>query len=286
MMVNRILIGIGIIIGIFLVGLVSDVIRVQVVKNKLEMSLEKVIRKGAILIDTPQQAKKTMKEEVKFYNISLTDDNIVINPSLNKITITKSLSIKSYFAWVLGKKELKLYVQKQASILRKIQPITELETIYLAIIRPKGINFGFLYKLAKEPTTTILEEKLVCLDFELGFSRTLKVGDILKLRDLEEGELEVLETLFINACKRLCKQDCNINNFSPNCPKLLKIPVVEPVSSKVRVVGFTCFFIVGGDDEKITGYFIEHYQPGISDSRVGIDFGLRTRSKIEVIIKS
>jgi hypothetical protein len=282
-MLNRILITIGIIIGIFLVGLVSDVIRVHVVKSKLERCLEEVIKKGAVLIDTPKQAKDKIKEEIKSYGISLTDDDITISPTLNKITITKSLSIKSYFAWVLGKKDLKLYVQKQASVSRKIQPITKLETIYLGIIRPKGINFGFLYKLAKEPRTSLLEEKLVCLDFEFEFSKTLQVGNILRLRTLKEGELEALATLFMNACKR----NCNINNFYHRCPKLLKIPVVErfkPLPSMVKVVGFACFFITLADDEKIMGYFIEHYQHGISNSRVSIDFGLRTRSKVEVRI--
>jgi len=214
-MVNRVLIIIGMIIGLFLVGLVSDVIRVHFVKSKVERCLEEVIKKGAILIDIPLQAKEKIKEEAKGYSISLTDDNIVISSSLNRITITKSLIVKTYFGWIVGKKKLKLYVQKQADILRTIQPITKLETISLGIIRPKGLNFGFLYKLTPTPERrSLLEENLVGLDFELEFSKTLNVGDIIKLRQLEDGELKSLISLFINACK----SNCTINNYSPQCP--------------------------------------------------------------------
>ncbi|MEW6097375.1 MAG: hypothetical protein AB1567_12775 [bacterium] len=283
-MLNKILITIGIIIAIFLVGLVTDVIRGHFVKRKVERCLEEVIKKGAVLIDTPLQAKEQIKEEAKGYSLSLTDNDIIISSSLNRIIIAKSLSIRTYFAWIVGKKELKLHVQKQADILRTIQPITELETISLGIIRPKGLNFGFLYKLTTVQETGLLEEKLVGLDFELGFSKTIKVGNILKLRKLEEGELEELMMFFM----RGCKMDCRMNKFYHKCPKLLKIPVVEPfkpIPSMVKVVGFACFFIEGVDDEKVTGYFVIHYQPGISDDRVSNDFGLRTRSKIEVTIK-
>lgn len=279
-MLNRILIAIGIIIGLFLVGLVSDVIRVNLVKSKVERCLEEAIKRGAFLIDTPMQAKEKIRQEVKF--ISLTANEITISPSLNKITITKSLSIKTYFAWLVGKKVLKLHVQKQTDILRNIQPITKLETVPLGIIRPKGLNFGFLYKLTTTPEISLLEERLVWLDFGLEFSKILKVEDIIKLCPLEEGKLKKLIMLFINACQ----QGCNINNYSSQCTKLLKIPVVEPfrpIPSMVKVVGFACFFIEGVDDEKIIGYFVEHYQQGISNNMVSVDFGLRTRSKIEVI---
>lgn len=278
-MLNRILIAISIIISLFLVGLVNDVIRVHLVKSKVERCLEEAIKRGAFLIDTPMQAKEKIRQEVKF--ISLTADEITISPSLNKIIITKSLSIKTYFAWLVGKKVLKLHVQKQADILRNIQPITKLETVPLGIIRPNGLNFGFLYKLTTTSETSLLEEKLVGLDFEAEFSKILKVGTILKLRELEGSELKKLIMLFINACQ----QDCHINNYSPRCPKLLKIPIVEPfnpIPSMVKVIGFACFFIEGVEDEKIIGYFVEHYQHGTSDNRVSVDFGLRTRSKIEI----
>lgn len=281
-MVNKILMTIGIIICLFLIGLVSDVIRIDCLKTNVEKCLEEVIRKGAVLIDTPQDCKEKIKEEARVYPLSLTNDDIIISPYLNKITITKSLLIKTYFAWLVGKKALKLHLQKQSNILRQIQPITELETIPLGIMRPKGLNFGFLYTLAKEPQTSLLEEKLVGLDFESEFSKVLKVGNILKLRSLEEGELEALGELFIDACN----EGCSLNNFSQRCPKLIKLPIVEsfePITGMLKVVGFACFFIKEVDDEKIRGYFVEHYQDGTSDVKVSTDFGLRTRSKIEVI---
>jgi len=283
-MVNKILIIIGIIICLFLIGLVSDAIRVHLAKTKVEKYLEEVIREGAVLIDTPTLAKGKIKEEAKIYSLSLTDNDIIISQHLNKITITKSLLIRTYFAWLVGKKAVKLYLQRQGDILRQIQPITTLETIPLGIMRPKGLNFGLLYKLAKEPETSLLEEKLVGLDFESEISKVLRVGNILKLRQLEEGELEGLIGFFIDACE----EGCSINNFSPQCPRLIKLPIVEsfePIPSMVKVVGFACFFIEGVDEEKITGYFVEHYQPGISDVKISTDFGLRTRSKVEVIIK-
>ncbi|MEW6608700.1 MAG: hypothetical protein AB1414_14850 [bacterium] len=284
MMLNKILIIVAIIVGLFLVGLITDVIRLHLIKNRVEGYLEEIIKEGAILIDTPRATNKKIKQMAKNYGILLNDEEIIISPSLNKITINKSLSLNTYFAWLVGKKTITLFLQKQAEILRTICPITELETISLGIIRPSGLNFGFLYKLALQPETNLLEEKLVALDFGSAFSKTLKVGNIFNLRELKENELEELVSLFTGACK----SDCRINNFSPQCPKLLKIPVVEifkPIPSMVKVVGFACFFIEEGDNEIITGYFVEHYQPGVSDDRVSHDFGLRTRSKIEIIIK-
>jgi len=69
---------------------------------------------------------------------------------------------------------------------------------------------------------------------------------------------------------------------------LLRLPVVEPfkpIPSMVKVVGFACFFIEEVNDKEIRGYFVEHYQSGTSDPKVSIDFGLRTRSKIEIKTK-
>lgn len=278
---NRILTIIAIIICLFLIGLISDVLRVHLAKNMYERCLEDAIKKGAVLIDTPLAAKEKIIQSAKTYGLSLKNDEVTISQSLDRIVVTTSLSIRTYFAWLVGKKTLTFYVQKQADILRKIRPITELETIPLAIIRPKGINFGFLYKLALEPQTNLLEENLVGLDFE--GSQTINTGNIIKLRSLEENELEGLTAPFISACPG----GCNIDNFHPRCHKLLKIAIVEPfepISSMVKVVGFACFFIEGVTDEGITGYFVEHYQAGVSALSEGIDFGLRTRSKIGVRI--
>ncbi|MDI6736102.1 MAG: hypothetical protein QME42_07930 [bacterium] len=299
---NRILIIIGIIICLFMLGLVSDVIRVHSAKIMSERCLEDIIKKGAVLIDTPLAAKEKIIQVSKTYGLPIENDEVTISQSserlaLFKIIVTTSISLRAYFAWLVGKKTLTLYLQKQADIERRIQPITELETVSLGILRPKGINFGFLYKLTLEPETNLLEEKLVGLDFEGSStsvrraSKTIKTGNILKLRSLEENELDGLRTSFISACKK----SCNLNNFHPRCPKLLKIAVIEPfepIPSMVKVVGFACFFIedvtVCQDTkcpDTIMGYFVEHYQPGISEMNEGIDFGLRTRSKIKVRIR-
>ncbi len=298
-MLNRILIIIGIIICLLMFGLVSDVIRLHSTKIMSERSLEEIIKKGAGLIDTPLAAKEKIIQVSKTYGLPLKNDEVTINQSLEKlglfkIVITTSLSIRAYFAWFICKKTLTLYLQKQADIERRIQPITEIETIPLGVIRPKGINFGFLYKLSLEPQTNLLEEKLVGLDFEgsstsgNGISKSIKVGNILKLRSLEENELEGLIAPFISACKK----GCNLKSFHPRCPKLLKIAVVEPfepIPTMVKVVGFACFFIediMASQNIKysdtITGYFVEHYQAGISEMNDSVDFGLRTRSKIKV----
>ena len=79
----------------------------------------------------------------------------------------------------------------------------------------------------------------------------------------------------------LCTKNCTFDNFEPNCPKILVIPVYDPAvtpsgRSEVKVVGFAAFFVerTGAHKDEIEGYFISMAVPGQADFAQPLSYGL------------
>lgn len=134
------------------------------------------------------------------------------------------------------------------------------------------INPGWFGALALEgPGAKLYED-----DLTYGFEGELKIGDIL---DIQTGNISNPTKRAIDYRVAECKHTpyCTVENFSRDCPKLMKVPVIEPVSDKqIRIKGFAMFLVdevVGqGDENYVTGRFVETVTAG--EIGTGSGFGL------------
>ncbi|MEW6572525.1 MAG: pilus assembly protein TadG-related protein [Bacillota bacterium] len=84
-------------------------------------------------------------------------------------------------------------------------------------------------------------------------------------------------------------EDCTFNNYCLNCPRVIIIPVYDPVGeldgkSLVKIVGFAAFFLEGttgqGVNCYVNGYFIKAFA-GNARGNSGSDYGLRSIKLVE-----
>ena len=110
-----------------------------------------------------------------------------------------------------------------------------------------------------------------------GFPGLISIGDIL---DIQTGNISGPTKDAIDYRMLHCNHapSCNADTFDRNCPRLLKVLVIEPSENKkVKVVGFAMFIVdqvLGqGTDSYITGSFIKTVTTGDIDPD-GQSFGL------------
>ena len=110
-----------------------------------------------------------------------------------------------------------------------------------------------------------------------GYNGELYVGQIL---DMESGNMSGPTLEGFTTRYNLCKDGCTADNFAPNCPKLVYIPVVEVLSSKqVRIVSFAAFFLLecggNGNNSYIKATYIKDViLPDSAAGKSGQDFGI------------
>ncbi len=97
-----------------------------------------------------------------------------------------------------------------------------------------------------------------------GYKGMIKVGDLL---DTEPGNMSgPTKKAFDDRVKR-CTSSCTYNNFSPDCPLLVHIPIIKQPTGegkqKVEVVGFAAFLLNKnqppgqGNESIINGWFVD-----------------------------
>lgn len=104
-----------------------------------------------------------------------------------------------------------------------------------------------------------------------GYQAELQIGDVI---ETETGNMSGPTSWGIAyrilACNHVPR--CSFNQFSPDCSRLLLVPVVEPVNlndnqiSQVKIVGFAAFFIENfvssGNENYLTGRFVKMVASG------------------------
>jgi len=111
----------------------------------------------------------------------------------------------------------------------------------------------------------------------LGYNGVLTVGQVL---EMENGNMSGPTMDGFTTRYDKCKDGCTAQNYLPDCPRLVYVPVVEVISSsEVKIVSFATFFLEScggnGNDSYIKATYIEGTV--IPDSASGIsgqDFGL------------
>lgn len=110
-----------------------------------------------------------------------------------------------------------------------------------------------------------------------GYSGNLYVGQILNMEkgNMSGPTLEGFSTRYDN-----CHDGCTADNFEPDCPRLVYIPVVEVISKgQVKIVSFAAFFLLecggNGNNSYIKATYIDHaVLPDSAPGSSGKDYGV------------
>lgn len=110
-----------------------------------------------------------------------------------------------------------------------------------------------------------------------GYSGNLYIGQIL---NMENGNMSgpTLEGFTIRYDS--CNHGCTANDFEPDCPRLVYIPVVDIISnSQVKIVSFAAFFLEecggNGNNSYILATYIDHaVLPDSAPGASGKDYGV------------
>lgn len=110
-----------------------------------------------------------------------------------------------------------------------------------------------------------------------GYTGVLTVGQVL---EMENGNMSGPTMDGFTTRYNKCKDGCTAQNYLPDCPRLVYVPVVEVISSsEVKIVSFASFFLEScggnGNDSYIKATYIEGtVVPDSASGFSGQDFGL------------
>lgn len=114
-------------------------------------------------------------------------------------------------------------------------------------------------------------------DIKYGYQGWLTIGDVV---DIENGNMSGPTTRGVNYRISQCKHTpaCSDEHFAADCPRLLKVPVVEPYGKKtVRVKGFAIFFLDRvdgqGNQNNVWGTFVRMSVLGEITDDPAADYG-------------
>ena len=117
-----------------------------------------------------------------------------------------------------------------------------------------------------------------------GYSGTLSVGQVL---EMENGNMSGPTMDGFTTRYNKCKDGCTADNYLPDCPRLVYVPVVEVIScNTVKIVSFAAFFLTEcggcGKDSYIKATYIKDtVVPDSAAGASGQDFGLYVGKLLE-----
>lgn len=110
-----------------------------------------------------------------------------------------------------------------------------------------------------------------------GYSGTLTVGQVL---DMESGNMSGPTMDGFTTRVSRCTDGCTADNYLPDCPRLVYVPVIEVLPEKqVKIVSFAAFFLEtcggSGNNSYIEATYIKDITlPNSAAGKSGQDFGL------------
>lgn len=119
-------------------------------------------------------------------------------------------------------------------------------------------------------------------DIKYGYQGWLKIGDCLTI---ENGNMSGPTSDGVDYRIKQCKHTpaCTFEHYVTDCPRIIKVPVVEPCGNKkVQVKGFAVCFLEGvdgqGNENNVWGRFIRMSVPGEITEDPEADFGIYSSS--------
>jgi hypothetical protein len=123
---------------------------------------------------------------------------------------------------------------------------------------------------------------------QFGYDGVIKIDD--SLLPVEKGNMsgptaDAIESRF-NQCTHFTGQGgCTAEHYYPDCPRVLKVLVIEKVgTSYVKVKGFAAFVIEEGFSDQVLGSYLKYLEPGEVNEHADwnmTDFGMYCIGLIE-----
>jgi len=268
-----IIVALGMVIFLGLVSLVTDAGLIFVSKSKLINAIDASALAGAQeLPEHPNSAVSIAKNYAVANGVNIDDLSIEVINSNKAIKVQAERTVNLLFAKVLGINTG--FVEHQA--VAQVGPIAATDGVVPLGIQKQELIFGEQYSLkvgAGEsdtgwfgalalggPGASTYEENLTN-----GYQETINIGDIF---NIETGNMSNPTTRAVNFRMAECKHSpyCTVDSFDRDCPRLVKLPIIEVIDSKVKVVGFGVLLlddVLGqGTDCYVKGKFVQTILPG------------------------
>lgn len=240
------------------------------------------------LPDDAVQAEALARAYAAFNHVA--DLEVNVGPDNRAIEVVARRSIDLFFARALGHEQSTAAARAKAAI----EPCTGVTGVVPLGVPEQTFVFGETYVLKYAGGDTLPDEdyhsgwlgilalqgpgaKLYLDDLMHGFDQQLNMDDIVNIQTGNiSGNTYTGIQYRIDQCHHIpC---CSPDHYDPGCPRILLVPVVEPYADKqVQVKGFSAFLVESvegmGNENYITGHFIEHTVPGRSDP-AGPDNGI------------
>lgn len=224
-----------------------------------------------------------------------TEITVAISADKRQVQVTAQREVSLFFARALGIETSEVAAQATA----RIDPISSLTGAAPLSIADQEFIFGLEYQLKDAPGEISDPDhgsgwygpvslggngaSVYRFNLQYGYSGSLKVGDVI---DTETGNMSGPTSYGIAYRISQCNHSpsCTVDHFAPDCPKILLVPVVQPILEsnqvkKVRILGFASFLIEAlvesGNENYIRGYFVKRVVNGETDGSPGAaDYGL------------
>jgi len=259
------------------VSLVVDVGLIYVSKFNLVNALDAAALAGAQELPAhPDRAVTTAKEYAAANGVNEAGLQIEVINDRKALKVKGERQVNLLFAKVLG---INTGFANHEAI-AQVGPIAVTDGVVPLGIQKQDLNFGVQYTLkvgggAAEtgwfgalalggPGASTYEENLTN-----GYSEPISIGDIL---DIQTGNISNPTVRAIDFRLLECHHvpNCTVDSFKRDCPKLVKLPIIELIDThNVRVIGFGVLLLDGvegeGVDCYVKGKFVQTVLPGEID---------------------
>ncbi|HZK24962.1 MAG TPA: pilus assembly protein TadG-related protein [Oscillospiraceae bacterium] len=262
-------------------ALVIDYGQLVLIRRKLVNAADAAALAGAqeLLSEpaSPSNAMSTAEAYAIANGVDVDQVTAEVTHDKSQITVTVTGIVDYTFARVLGFEQGNVSAEAKAAVgsiqgMTGVAPLTIVEQSFvkgqsyeLKSASPSEMGPGNFGVLALGGSGASRYEA----NLRDGYSGNIKIGDLL---DTEPGNMS-------NPTKRACTDrinacnlGCTYQNFKPDCPLLVYIPVIKQPTGQgrqeVEVVGFAAFFLDKhqppgqGNESSIKGWFVDTIVPG------------------------
>ncbi|NPV90007.1 MAG: hypothetical protein HPY50_04435 [Firmicutes bacterium] len=216
-----------------------------------------------------------------------------ISEDHREVRVTATREVPLFFARVLGLVSSQVGAQATA----RIDPVSAVEGVAPLSISDQTLTFGIAYQLKDSPGDISDPDhgsgwlgpislggngaNVYRFNLMYGYDGTLKTGDLI---NTETGNMSGPTTQSIAYRIDQCSHtpSCTVDHFAPDCPRILLVPVVEPIVEgnqvkRVRILGFSSFlidsYVESGNENYVKGYFVKRVVSGATTTGAA-DYGL------------
>lgn len=250
-----VLVAIGLTVFLGFTALVTDVGLLLMKRNQLVQAMDAAALAGVQeLPDNPTGAVQKAEEYAQKNGVDPTEVNITITPDNKQINVESTKEVNLIFARIFGEDKSNVKALAKAIIgpvknVRGVVPMSVLDQLLVP-------GTQYIIKSA-EGIGSYNNGWRGILDFTGGGGGSAEYREL--TRDGYTGELVIGKAVEeetgnksgpvedgvkdrIAACTRV--PSCTANDYEPDCPRLVWVPVVQEVDSKtVKIVGFAAFFL-------------------------------------------